>query len=323
MKKLLYIAILTSCFVACKKYSDMKNTNDVVADGVLNGRLFLTDTLTKNLIDVPQSGKRITLRYSNVPDTINYLFETTTDANGYFVFKNLRKDSAYTAKFDEKIDNISYYAIDHNGRTPTYDSIMLFAEPNSTNQNGLIYSVMLNSNRIKGATVCLFSNNALFQNGGCEGALYSTTSTELGKAAFMNINPGEYFVRVQFSASGRTFSAHDTVSITQRSVLQERIALTAPAPAPILEFLVTDPLGGKLNGATLCLFSSELYLETDTCAGSNFSTQTNSGGIAVFQNLPVGTHYLFAQWKSGPIDLKSKQAIMVTAEMRKDTLVLQ
>lgn len=75
--------------------------------------------------------------------------------------------------------------------------------------------------------------------------------------------------------------------------------------------------------ANQCLFSSELYLQTDTCAGSNFSTQTNSGGTAVFQNLPVGTHYLFAQWKSGPIDLKLKQAIIVTAEMRKDTLVLQ
>lgn len=175
---------------SCKKMSEDKKQDDLY----IRGRLFLTDTLTQNNINIPLGNKSVQLAESN-GDLLNFLYSDTTDKDGYFVFNLLNSSSEkdFIVRYEEKVSEVWYSgsASAKKGQA----NIALVAELSQTRQNGFYTFVKDSLNGgMPGAKVYLFNSRVLAEINSPAGAVDSLVANSTGRIFKLNINPGLYYL---------------------------------------------------------------------------------------------------------------------------------
>ena len=192
MKQIAYVFIIASTLISCGKGVEKNSL-------FIRGRLFLTDTITQDLISKSLSNKKITLAYDN-NDSLNYLYSTKTDSAGYFIF-NLPDDksSSYIIRFEDSINSYIY-----SGKMKANkgdDNVVLVATLDTLKQNGFVVHLKdVLSGSIPNATILLFNSEVLANTNDPAGALQILTSNIYGKSFKINLPVGTYFLNAKKQA---------------------------------------------------------------------------------------------------------------------------
>jgi len=307
--------------ISCKKYRDMKDS-DVMDGGDLYGRLFLLDTITQRAVDVPQARKKITISYKGDTDTLNYLYSTTTDDDGHFLFSNLRKDREYIVRYSEMIDGKWYWAADTTSIPNT--TFSLVAQLSYDKQPGILLQTKDEHGKIiSGAQVCIFSSSIAFQGNSCDGSIFSEKTGENGVFYKGNIQSSVYYVLTTMTINGVSYSSRDTLDVAGKVVAREIIIKAEkPVVKPGIYFTTLDVKGNRLNNVQLCLFTSHDLFKRDTCEGHNYTVSTDANGKASVTNMAPGTYYVIGDYRLTNLRLAAYDTIEVSDNPVYDTLYL-
>lgn len=313
----LYIFILISSLLTYCRPENLPG--DLAGDGYIRGRLFMFDTTTKQDKGIPVGKKRVTLSYSSSPDTLNYLLNTTTDDEGYFLFQNLRKDKSYRVFYEEKVGDIVYTAIEH--RTPDQDSLRLAATVNMKVQNGIHFLVRDVSGPIKDVSICVFTNEGLYNVGRCDGSIFTLKTDEFGRAFKFGIQNGIYYVDASYKLNDSiNFKFRKTIEV-KNGVYFDTLTLQKVATNGI-RYLVIDSTGTTIAAANLCFFTSRVLFSGNSCSGSIFTTTSDIRGIATKFDLPQQKYYVYSSVATDVLKLGAIDSFELKDKIINDTLVL-
>lgn len=316
MKQAIILSIFTLLLVQCNK-KDIKG--DLSGEEHIRGRLFLNDTLTQQAIGVPLGKKKVNLAYADSPDSLNFLFTTTTDEEGYFLFQNVRADKIYRLYYEEKIGDVIYVGKD-TVSAPA-DQKRLFAEVAINKQSGLQFLIIDPvGGRIKGAKICVFSNLSSFKTESCDASNFQLTTDDYGRASKININSGTYYILTSYTASNITFSRKDTINVDNQ-IVQKTLQLQQTKNG--ISYIVLDTTGAKLSGANLCFFTSPVLFSRDTCEGSNFQIQSDIKGNASKSDIHQDKYYVYASLKAGEAIFVGRDTVQISSTIIMDTIVLR
>jgi hypothetical protein len=317
MKKGTIILLITCLYFNCNK----KNVEgDLSGKEYIRGRLFLYDTITQNLIASPLANKTINIAYADSPDTLNYLFSIKTDDQGYFIFQNLTKNKKYRVYYEEKINDIYY-----TGLALSYapiDTLKVDATLSYKKQNGIYYSIRDSlGGAIKGVKVCIFSNVTTYNTGSCDASNYSLTTDEFGHAYKFNLIQGNYYVQASIKINNLNFSLKDTISIRDSIVSKELVLKQNKVNG--FHYTILDSSGFRIGGATLCIFTSQVLFNKDTCDGSNFQVVSDINGIATRTDLQPGRYLVYGNIQQGNTIYYAKDTINIGNTILNDTLIFR
>lgn len=290
-KTLLFFLVGT--VAACAKYNNLAKEDPTGNPSYLYGRLFLTDTLSQNVLNVPQSGKTVTVNYQEATDTLNYLYSATTDANGYFKFSTLNAGRSYVVRYMDNSTGKILFGRSGPLKLPDTQDV-LQAGLAMTGQSGFVVSVSDGQGfPVTGAAVCLSTSMVPYNSGVCTGSQYSLVSDANGHVSQFGISLGTYYIVANITINGVVYSAKGSISIPDSNVKKTTLQLNLPpAPTNQLTVYVYDINNNPLNGAQVCLFTSPVLAARDTCQGSSYSTLTDPTGKAVISNINPGKYYL-------------------------------
>lgn len=165
----------------------------------LRGRLFLLDTITNSIKYQPLASQKITL--SNLStDSLNYLYSTNTDADGYFLFHLLadNKEDHFYLRYEDSISGYKYLgkAESTNGN----DAVRMVAHLDTSNLNGFIVQVkdtLTPPGNIPTATIAIYNSRLLAEVNDPAGAVETITADNAGKAIRFKLPAGNYFLNAQ------------------------------------------------------------------------------------------------------------------------------
>jgi hypothetical protein len=326
MKKRTYIlAILTGLlFIACEKYKQLEQ-DDILGEetSLVYGRLFLMDTLSQRAVNTPLASKKVTIRFADSQDSINYLYSTTTNADGYFTFANLRKDKTYRVSYEETVDGKIM-----KGDTATvvpFDSCRVFARL-SQNQPGVLFIVTdSNGVRLTGVDICVSNSPVPYNNNTCEGSSFSIKSDQYGRASRFNLaEGGPYYVFSKIIIKDVTYIDKQIFTIG-KTVHTQPLTLKAPAQQATntYEITVVDAFKNPINNAAVCMFSSPDLYKRDTCEGSNYSARTDTKGKAVLSGIVTGTYFVLADLSLTNFRMLGRDTVNIVAGKQQDTIIVK
>lgn len=292
----LSIFLLALLFMGSCKKSELEKDNDLAGSKHIRGRLFLYDMETRQANGQPIANRKLLMRYTNSADSNNYLFSTTTDAAGYFIFQNLKENTSYRIFFEDTIGKTLYSV--HKDFTAPQDSVQLTATLNESKQNGFILSIKdaNGTGTIKDAKVCVFTSESLFNGGTCEGSLFTLTSNEQGKAFAFQLPAGTYYLNATITINGVALTARKSIQVTAgKGISRTDLNLSTPAAANSLQITTVDQNGALIPNAQLCFFTSRVLFNRDTCGGSNFQVYSNPEGKASKTGIFKAYYYVYAE----------------------------
>jgi hypothetical protein len=95
------------------------------------------------------------------------------------------------------------------------------------------------------------------------------------------------------------YKSSDIISILPDTVVDRTIALEHKKDStakPDITFLTLDADTNALPFATICLFTSRLLFDRDSCAGQNYTYTTDARGIREVRGLPEGRYYVLSSY---------------------------
>ncbi|MDN3548904.1 hypothetical protein [Mucilaginibacter aquaedulcis] len=309
MKKILIsaAAIMLLLVIACSKYNTFKDSSPTGVPAYLFGKLQLTDTLSQNVIDKPLASKTVYICFSENYDGLNFLYSTTTDADGYFKFTQLNSAKTYIVFYKEVTTTATFIAQSAALQLPQ-EKYVLQASLQQTDQTGLLATIQdEKGNPLKGAALCFGASPVAMRTGVCDGSNYSgISSDELGHASVFNVTPNTYYALAKLTINNVVYSDTAKIVITARNLLSKTFKLKPPAmssPSTSLSVQLTDANGSSIAGGSFCLFTSKIAFARDTCEASNYSIQTDVTGKGSIMNIPEGKYYVLAQlaFKNGKL----------------------
>jgi hypothetical protein len=318
MKKL-FILLLLFCFWQCNKKNEV-NKDDLSGKDYIRGRLFLYDQLTQQANGTPLAEKKVSVGYESSPDSLNFLFSATTDKDGYFIFPNLKKNTAYRVYYEETMGGVLYRARDT--AIAPIDSLRLTAFVALTGQNGLHLTVLDPSgSAVNGVSSCVFNSPAItgYTNNACDGNTFKLTSDAFGHASRFSIAPGTYYINSSIDINGMPWISKDTIVVSTH-ITFDTIRLKIPNG---MRFTVMDSLGTRVADASVCVFTSLALYQRDTCQGSNFQLTSSVNGEASRYNLPQQRYYIYSTFITGSFIWATRDTIDMTTQIIHDTLVLR
>lgn len=307
--KLIFICLIAT--FSCKKYNKIQS--DANGDSHIRGRLFLYDTLTKNVMGNPFPGKTVQLFYNDSKDSINYLLSSVTDKEGYFTFKNLDLNSSYRIYYEEKTDSNIIYTAERIAVKPPFDTLSLNAFLNPNKEPGLHYTIKDSSGApVKGASICIYGNAAFFQPGICNNSSYSLTTDANGHAFVFDIPSVTFYTTAYISVNGTSYIVNDmpTVgsSINFRTLTLGKVKQTGYI------YHIVDESGAAIPGANLCFFTSSLFSNNGGCDGSNFQDTSNGQGIAKGTSVIPNTYYVNTNIKIDSVSFFGRDTIKIVKD---------
>ncbi len=188
MKHLIWILIVTISLAACIKQSTLQDSQYYI-----RGRLFLTDTITQNLIGMPLSNKKVSVS-DNPNDSLNFIYQIKTDSSGYFVFNLLsQKAGNYVVRFSDSIGSYLY-----SGKTivdKDSNNIVVNVSLDMVAQNGfVVYLKDSLGGYIPNATVLLYNSEVLANINDPSGAMQTLYSDSHGRIFKINLPIADYFL---------------------------------------------------------------------------------------------------------------------------------
>lgn len=297
-----------------------ENEGDLSGKDYIRGRLFLFDQITQNAVGVPLKEKQVYLRYSGSTDQLNYLFSTKTDADGYFLFTNLRGDTSYQVYYEETVSGVKYFA--SKDTMAPIDALSLNAGL-TPGQSGFLLTVLDETgNLVKDATICGFSSPLIsgYSNNDCVGSIFSKKTNESGQAALIPLQQGTYYLNTAISLNGVQLNSRNTIQIHAGQIYKDTIHLKSPNG---FRFITTDSLGNRLPGASICIFTSQILFEQDTCTGSNYQLTSSAAGEAAIYNLPPQQYFIYSTYKTDETKWVARETLNLSTAIVPITLILK
>ncbi|HEY0065738.1 MAG TPA: hypothetical protein VGB46_00195 [Flavisolibacter sp.] len=320
MKKIvLYTILLFAIIAGCSKFRDMKGTDDFKDGAYIRGRLFLVDSLTQNGIASPLGNKKLTISYADSQDTLNYLYEVSTSADGYFTFPNLRTDKTYRIRYKETLNGILFSA-DQNATTA--DTVRLFARVALTGQTGIHLVLSDSTGPVRGDTICVFTSSFQFNSNNCAQATYSLITDTFGRASRFNVPPGKYYFYSTLTVNNHAYEVKDSMVVTNK-VEFDTLRLRSRGERNGFFITVMDDAGMRVPNVQLCFFTSRQLFLRDTCQGQNFSVNADTNGDAIKYDLMPGKYYIFSELNYPNFSLVARDSIIIADRVKYDTVYLK
>lgn len=319
-KTILYVLLVFAVVAGCSKFRDMKDNDDFKDGAYIRGRLFLVDSLTQNGVASPLGNKKLTISYADAQDTLNYLYETTTSADGYFTFPNLRTDKTYRIRYQETLNNGIFFSADQNATTA--DTVRLFARVALTKQAGFHLVLSDSTGPIKSDTICVFTSSFQFNSNNCAQATYSLITDTFGRAYKFNIPPGKYYFYSTLSVNNQAYEVKDSLVITNK-VEFDTLKLRSRGERNGFTITVMDDAGMRIPNVQLCFFTSRQLFLRDTCQGQNFSVVADMNGDAIKYDILPGKYYIFSELQFPNFSLVARDSIIIADRVRLDTVYLK
>jgi hypothetical protein len=309
MKNLLIFSIILILFTSCNKETD----GNLSGDKIMIGRLMLSDPLIQGATIVSLPQKKVVIRESQSTDLSNYMFSTTTDAQGYFRFDNLKESVEYTVAYEEVVDGILYQS-DYNHQKPT-NELAVIARIATNKQNGMVFQATDEfGNILKEAEICIFtnSNSPGYVKSSCDGSSYQLKTDANGKTKLFGIGAGSYYVLANKTIGGLVYTEKQLVTLANE-VKQVVIKVVKPATKNGISFSVTDNSGNLMKEADLCVFKSNTSLGylNGNCDGSSYQYKTDANGEAKMTDIPAGTYYVLVSKMVGGVPMTAKTTVVV------------
>jgi len=319
------IAVIVVVIISCNKYNDLKQDDPLTDPSYLHGRLFLSDTLTQNSVGVPLISKKVTLSYSDATDKNAYILSTTTDTEGYFKFVNINARRTYIISYTETVSGKTYFATSTAIALPA-PAVTLVANLSLTGQNGMIVRVQTTSGvPVNGANVCIASSQVPSNNNTCDGSNYSLTSDANGHASTFGITAGTYYIFSKITINNVLYLGKQTIIVSNK-VEQPIITLNIPpsvTPSNGLNVILVDKNNSPVANGTVCLFTSRILANRDTCENSNYSFTTDATGKGAITNLNPEKYYILGQVALKGLKLLARDSVTISDKIISDTLHLK
>jgi hypothetical protein len=226
-KTITFILLLLIVFAACKKYNSLRD--DINGTLYLRGRLFRVNTITNKADTSVVASATVNIGY--FPDTVNYIYSVTTDANGYFVFNNLVQGKHYELTTSDSTGGIMYNVRKDIQLDTSFSSVRLFSLPAQSTQNGVVYTVTdQGSGRVTGCTVCMFASKYLYNQAlladTCIGGSYVLTTNGFGRASQVNLPDTVFHVFFRTYVNKATIlRGYDSISVPKYGILNRTVVI--------------------------------------------------------------------------------------------------
>lgn len=198
MKKIFVLISTVLLFTACKKYKELANTDDLNGKAYYSGQLQYVNNLDSP--GIPHALASVHVQLYKKTEPVNYLFDSTTDNLGYFVFRNL-KDGDYRLRVNKIIGNAIYdttreFSI-HNGQD--YADSAWTLKPSELRQNGIVFTIRdAFQGYLNGTKIFLYSSSVLaaadINNDGTGSSVQFPLTNGYGKTVMLNIPALPFYV---------------------------------------------------------------------------------------------------------------------------------
>ena len=168
----------------------------IIASDSIHTNIALISTTIKNIFKLTSDVSGHASKFSLAPG--NYYINSSIDINGM----------AWTSKDTiEVTDHVSL------------DTIRLKLP------NGMQFVIMDSlGTRLPGASICVFTSQALYQRDTCEGNNFQITSSANGEASRYYLPPQQYYIYSTFINKSFIWVARDTVNLTNQ-ILRDTLVL--------------------------------------------------------------------------------------------------
>jgi hypothetical protein len=289
---LITLAIATCVIAACRKGIEFDNQ-------YIRGRVFVTDTITGLKNDAPLKNKRVFLSLAG--DTLNYLYSTQTDDQGYFVF-NL---------YSDKNDDFTVYAFDSSAAKDVYyygrteatrgsKELVLRLYLNTTAQNGVVLKAVDQQNGPLPQTIFKIYNNASLAFGGAATGYLNITSDSFGKGYRLNLPEGTYWVNAERVAD--TFNYQrigKKIMINKTGFTVDTIMLFKKNSISGFNITLVDQSSNPIGGAAIRIFNNLSLAQINDPTAVIANDVSDPNGRISRTNLAPGTYFLNAYKQSG------------------------
>ncbi|WP_128546051.1 hypothetical protein [Larkinella soli] len=302
---------------------------------IIEGRVFLPDTLTNAPLPLPKAVVRIRFKPGD-PEAFDYT--DTTDADGYYRFANLTgkksgvKSGYYylscTYSLTTRFGRVRYVArdsVDIPNKLDTRKSRVtknLTLQRDSAAKDGFfIFGVTKIDDILTGSKVVQPKVTVRLTTDSSRQSpyLYSQESDASGYYRFNNLAEGKYYLSYQYSgtASGQTllYTKKEDANLmkgTQTALQKDALLSFAPATGDLV-LSVIDGDSTPQASFSYCIFTNkQTWNVATTCEGSLISGKTNRQGRDLVRGLrPNVNYYVLATDSLFKVRLTGKQTIQL------------
>jgi len=278
------IAILYCIFSACNKGIEFD-------DQYIRGRVFLTDTITGLKIDVPVKNKSVFL---STGDTLNYLYSTKTDFEGYFVF-NLLSDTNnnFTIFANDTIGSLHYNGIVKTIRGEK--DVVLQLNLNSKIQNGIILHSRDPNNTIIPSVSYKIYNNPTLALANTGSGFIAIEADNSGKAYNLNLPAGEYWVNAEKTIEPFYYQRiGKKITVNRSGFIIDTIMLFKKDSINGLNLTLIESGNKPVASAEVRIYNNLALAQIDDPNTTIEKFISGSDGKIVRFNLGTGTYFLNA-----------------------------
>jgi len=259
----------------------------------LRGRLFLLDTITQSSNGIPIANRKVLLTIPG--DSLNYLYSTKTDADGYFSFTLLADgQNEFILRTFDSTKGYIYQSRKEVKRGQT--NIVLVEQLDETLQNGFVLKTTDESgNSLQGTKVYFYKTLSLAVQNSPAGAVDSFISIKDGKLYKLRVTPGLYYVNALKTIDTATFQRSlKQIIIPSTGFLYDSIQLNRKITNYRNGFtlVVMDSLGGFVPNASVYLYNSQVLAASNSPSGVFESFPTDNLGKKTRYDLPAGDYYI-------------------------------
>lgn len=262
----------------------------------IRGRVFLTDTTTGFIKNVPVPDKLV---YLSKGDPLNYLYRVRTDKEGYFTFNLLSdENNAYTIY---GYDTSSTGKVFYKGQTTANrgdKSVVLQLYLNPDNQNGVVlYAKDPQNAALPSVNFKLYNNQTLAQSNTSQGFI-SIQSDNSGKAYHLNLPAGDYWINAERTIDTFTYQRiAKKITVGATGFTLDTMMLFKKNIVNGLNLRTMDSLHAIIPGATVYLYNNESLarINSPSGVGSIGTSTADLFGFCNFNNLPEGNYFINAR----------------------------
>lgn len=304
---------------ACHDYNEFKKNDPFYDSSYLHGRLLLTDEISGEA-GKPLGKKTIRIFNQNDDEDGDFILSAVTNDEGYFRFDNLSqkpldksRNQPYKIVYSETIDGKVYKA-EYKVISLPQDSVF-FEATLSKEQPGVIFTVSDAAGLpLNNVDICLSSSQLPYLAKTCEGSNYTLRSGPRGKVGQFNMAPGKYYVFAKTTINKVVYTDKAEIEISSDKLAAKSLEMKPVAIQPsknTLNITVSDAGGSPVPHARICLFTSKVVFESDTCNYSNYTALTSLAGNTTFTDLVPNTYYILAELYLNNRRLSARGSIIV------------